>query len=1125
MKRIGMWLVACVFFLAPALMAQTMPEGRLMRFPDVHGDKIVFSYAGDLWMVSTSGGIAQRLTTSPGQELFAKFSPDGKWIAFTGQYDGNFNVYVMPATGGEPRQLTFLPDVAPMPERMGPNNQVITWTPDSQKIVFLSRQNTFNDWFGRLFTVPVTGGLPEQLPVDKGGLTSFSPDGKRIAYNRIFRNFRTWKRYKGGLAQSIWIYDFSANHVEKISDYDGTTTYPMWHGNTIYFGSDRGPDQRMNLFAYDLGSKQTRQLTHFTDYDVDWPSLGGDTIVFENSGYLYLFDTAAEKATKLTIYLPGDFPAAERHWANVSKLVTDFDIAPDGSRAVFAARGDVYTVPAKHGSIRNLTSSPGTREHGVAWSPDGKWIAYISDATGEEEIYVAPQDGMGAAVQITKGDKGFLFPPTWSPDSKKLAYADQKLRLWYVDVEAKKPVLVDQAQYFEITNYNWSPDSQWITYAKVFENMNHAIELYSLASGKITPVTDSFTDSNLPVFDPEGKYLYFASSRDYNEVVGLFDTEFSNPKPMRVYAVTLRNDLPSPFAPQSDEVTVKAVAAGPEATAVPPASSTPVKPGKNGPPEKPKAPEETPKLEFRIDLDGIQSRIVTFPIPPTVISEIGAAKGLVFYETLPATGLSGPLPGEDPTIHVFDLKEREAHVLVSPANAFAWSADGTKLLYAVIGGGEPVFGIVDAAPGAAHHPGDGALDLSGMRAQIDPRAEWKQMFDEAWRQERDYFYEASMNGVDWDAVRKKYEVLLPYVADRLDLNFLIGDMIGELSNSHTYVGGGDYPDLNAVNTGLLGVDFEADAQHGLYRIKKIYPGQDWDPRRISPLTEPGVNISEGTYLLAVNGHALRIPQNPYELFVNTAGQNVTLTVNTQPTDAGSRNVVVRTIASEYHLRELDWIETNRKKVDEATGGKVGYVYLPNMEDDGLNEFVRQFFPQIRKQGLIIDVRFNGGGFVDQMIEERLRRILAGMTTARNWAPGTIPDYVFDGPLACISNEYSASDGDFFSYFFKFYKLGPVIGMRTWGGVRGIRGEIPLMDGGYITRPEFALYGLDSHWLVENHGVEPDIVVDNLPDQVMAGHDPQLEKAIAVVMQSIQQNPKTLPPRPADLPAYPPGPGH
>ena len=1162
MKPYRTWLLflcglVCASFAVSGAMAQTMPEGRLMRFPDVHGDKVVFSYAGDLWLVSTDGGVASRITTSPGLELFPKFSPDGKWIAFTAQYDGNFNVYVMPATGGEPRQLTFLPDIQPMPERMGPNNEVITWTPDSQNIVFLSRQNTFNDWFGRLFTVPVTGGLPVQLPVDKGGLTSYSPDGKSIAYNRIFRNFRTWKRYTGGMAQSIWIYDFSANHVEKITDYDGANTYPMWHGNTIYFGSDRGADHRINLFAYDLTSKQTRQVTHFTDYDVDWPSLGGDAIAFENAGYLYLFDTATEQSRKLTVYLPGDFTLAQTQWANVAKLVTDFDISPDGNRAALAARGDVFTVPAKRGSNRNLTPTSASRQHGVAWSPDGKWIAYISDASGEEELYIAPQDGLGPAQRITTGSKGFLFPPLWSPDSKKLAYADQKLRLWYVDIAAKKPVLADTAVWGEINDFAWSPDSQWISYSKQAENTNHVIELYSLATGKVSDVTDDFTNTSNPIFDPEGKYLYVISMRDYNEVVGVFDEEFSNPKATRVYAITLRNDLPSPFAARSDEVSIAAetpaAASAPDVTTQPTGnpgaaekkSAKQAKQGKEQGAEKLATPAVTPaataapaaaaaapaaaKSEFRIDLDGIANRIVVFPMPPAVIAQLGAAKGLVFYATQPIQGLSGPLPGEDPEIHVFDMTEREDHVLVAGGTAFAISFDGKKLLYSGPpgDGGAATFGIVDTAfAGAAHHPGDGALDLSDLREDVDPRAEWKQMFEEVWRQDRDFFFEPSMNGVDWEAVRKKYEVLLPYVADRYDLTLLMGDMIGELSNSHTYVGGGDYPDLHPVNVGLLGVDFEADAAHGMYRIKKIYPGENWDARRISPLTEPGLNVPEGSYLLAVNGHPLRVPQNPYELFVNTAGQNVTLTVNSTPSDTGSRNVVVRTIASEYHLRELDWIETNRRKVDAATNGKIGYIYLPNMEDDGLNEFVRQYFPQIRKQGLIIDVRYNGGGFVADMVLDRLRRILAGMSSARNWPSATVPNVVFSGPMACVTNEYAASDGDFFTYLFKYYKLGPVIGMRTWGGVRGIRGFIPLMDGGYVARPEFSLYGLDSQWIVENHGVEPDIVLDNLPDQVMAGHDPQLEKAIDVVTQAIQANPKQqhLPPRPPDLPAYPPGPG-
>jgi tricorn protease len=1100
-------------------------EGRLMRFPDVYKDKIVFSYAGDLWRVASAGGAARRITSHPGLELFPKFSPDGKWIAFTGQYDGNFNVYVIPSEGGEPKQLTFLPDVEPVPERMGPNNMVITWFPDSRRILFLSRRDTFNTWFGRLFSVSIDGGLPERLPIDKGGLTSFSPDGTKIAYNRIFRNFRTWKRYTGGMSQDIAIYDLKNNTYERITDYPGTDTYPMWHGGTIYFGSDRGPEHRMNLYSYSLRTKETRQLTNFKEYDVNWPSLGPDSIVFENGGFLYLFDLKTEKAHKITVTLPGDRPLAQPHWAQVSRLITDFDISPEGKRAVFTARGDIYTVPAKEGSIRNLTRTPGIREKYAAWSPDGKWIAYFSDRTGEDELYIIPQDGLGKEIRITSDGKMFRLPPVWSPDSKKLLYADKDTRLFYVDIEQKTPVEIDKGKYADLTDYAWAPDSNWVAYAKAAANQNQVIYLYSLTEKKITPVTTSFTDSWKPAFDPAGKYLYFLSNRDYNEVLGVYDFEFANPKATRVYLVTLRADLPSPFAPQSDEAGAKK----PESAAAEQ--------------KEEKKPEETPggrvvPKDFRIDLAGIAERAVALPTPPGNMREVAAAEGFVYYLTAPVRGLSGPLPGESPTLHVYDLKERKDAVLIAPVTNFALSFDGKKILYAAPRGpaggdedeeevpGPSAYGIIDAKPPGKEplKAGEGALNLTSMRADVNPPAEWDQIFNEVWRQERDFFFERSMNGVDWAKERERYAPLLPYVADRYDLTYVLGEMIGELSNSHTYVGGGDSPDLHPVNVGLLGVDLEADAEHGLYRFKKIYAGENWNAALRSPLTEPGVGVKPGDYLLAVNGKPLRVPENPYELFVNTADENVTLTVNSKPTEEGARNVVVKPIGSEYGLRQLDMIDTNRRKVEEATGGRVGYIYLTDMGQAGLNQFVKQFFPQIRKEGLIIDVRYNGGGFVDQLIFERLRRILAGMDSARNFESGTIPDVVFHGYMVCVTNAYAASDGDFFSYYFKKYKLGPLVGTRTWGGVRGIRGYIPLMDGGYITRPEFSLYGLHSEWLIENHGVTPDVEVDNRPDLVMQGHDPQLEKAIELVMKEIQEHPKKLPARPPDLPAYPAGPG-
>jgi len=1129
-------LIACSVLVS----AQETQEGRLMRFPDIYKDKVTFFYGGDLWLASTSGGAARRITSGQGRELFPKFSPDGKWIAFTGQYDGNFNVYVMPSDGGQPKQLTFHQGSAhQLNDRMGIHNQVISWMPDSKRIVFLSRRDASNGWTKRPFTVSIDGGLPQPLPMDQGGLLSYSPDGTKLAYNIIFRNFRTWKRYTGGLAQAITIYDLKNNTSEDIPHTDWTDSFPMWHGNTIYFTSDRGPEHHLNLYSYDVSSKQVEQLTHYAEWDVMWPSLGPDAVIFENAGYLYTYDFQSKQPKKVTIELPADRPAALKHWDNVGRLATDFDIAPDGKRAVFSARGDVFTVPAKEGSVRNVTRTPGIREQKVSWSPDGRWIAYVSDRTGEDEIYISPQDGLGKEQQITSGYKGFKFAPVWSPDSKKTAWGDKDINLWWVDITEKKPVKVDHDEYGEITNYNWSPDSKWLAYDKQSENNYAVVYLYSLSNQKSTPVTSSLNNSYDAVFDPEGKYLYFLSDRDFNEVLGNVDFEFANPKTTRVYIVTLKKDEQSPLGVQSDETEIKSKEPSPmimdQDVATDPKGKKASKNDKNASEDdkdkgkdkdKDKDKKEKP-VEVKIDLDGIQSRVVALPTDPAVIRTFAAGKGFLYYSTVAAQGLDGPLPGESTAVHAYDLKDRKEKTLIEGVERFALSFDGSKLLYEGEGGNPRAahtYGIIDAKPaGEAKKVGDGVLSLNGMRAEIDPPQEWKNVFNEVWRQERDYFYEAEMNGVDWQKMHDKYAQLLPAVSDRYSLTYILGEMIGELSNSHTYVGGGDYPDLHPVNVGLLGVDYELDESSGRYRIKKIYPGENWNAELRSPLTEPGINVKEGDYLLAVNGQQLRAPQDPYQAFVNTGNETVTLTVNSKPSEDSSRNVVVKPINDEYNLRELNMINTNRKKVDDATGGKVGYVYLPDMGSPGLNEFVKQYFPQLRKQGLIIDIRYNGGGFVDELIFERLRRILAGMGSARNWQSGTVPSNVFNGPMVCLTNHYAASDGDLFSYMFKYYKLGPLIGERTWGGVRGIRGEFPLMDGGYITRPEFARYDLTSQWIVENRGVQPDIVVTNRPEQVVSGKDPQLDRAIEEVMKGIQANPKQLPPRPPALPPYPAGP--
>jgi tricorn protease len=1126
-------MAACCLGGASVASAQEQ-EGRLLRFPDIHGDQVAFMYAGDLWLTSSAGGSARRITSHPGRELFPKFSPDGKWLAYTGQYDGNFNVYVMPSAGGQPKQLTFYQGQAqPLSDRMGILNQVIGWTPDGRSVIFLSRRDASNGWTKRPYTISVLGGLPQPMFMDEGGLLSYSPDGTKIAYNRIFRNFRQWKRYTGGMAQDITIYDVKTNAVDGViphSEY--TDTFPMWHGDKIYFTSDRGSAHRLNLYSYDTGSKQVEQLTQFEEFDVMWPSLGPDAIIFENGGYLYTYDLRAREAKKLTVMVNGDRGQAMKRWASVNKEITDFDIAPDGKRAVVAARGEIFTVPAKDGSTRNLTHSPGVREQKVAWSPNGQWVAYISDRSGEDEIYITAQDGLSPEQQITSGHKGFMFTPAWSPDSSKIAWADKDLTLWYVDIQEKKPVQVDRGKFFEIGNYSWSPDSRWLAYDKNQDTGFSVIYLYSLEDRKITPVTSPLHNSFAAVFDRDKRYLYFLSDRDFNEVVGNIDFEFANPKTTRVYVATLTADEPSPFPTLSDEVKVKSeestIAPGPEAGGKSGdkknTKQTPPKKEQEAKPEEKATQTETkePPKVFKIDLEGIQNRIVALAIPPAVIRGLDASKDAVYYSTSPVQGLSGPLAGENPAIHVYDLKERKDKTLLEGADRFALSVDGTKLLYR--GEGEAM-GIIDAKPpDSAHKVGDGALRLDGMRTEIDPQEEWKEIFNEVWRQERDYFFEASMNGVDWSKKKEQYGQLLPYVADRYSLTYIMGEMIGELSNSHTYVGGGDMPDVHPVNVGLLGADYETDAASGLYRFKKIFGGENWDANTRSPLTEPGVNVKEGEYLVAINGRALRAPQTPDELLTNTANEVVTLSVNSKPTADGARKVLVKPIGDEFSLRELNMIESNRKKVDAASGGRIGYVYLPNMGDEGLNQFVKQYFPQIRKEGIIFDVRYNGGGFVDQLIFARLRRVLMAMNPARNFESGTTPQNVFYGYMACVTNHYAASDGDFFSFFFKQYKLGPLIGERTWGGVRGIRGNIPLMDGGYITRPEFSLSSLDGKWLIENRGVQPDVVVDNPPDLVLKGQDPQLEKAVQMLMEQIKANPKKLPGRPADLPTYPDGPG-
>ncbi len=1105
----GLVFAAAVFCFAGGAWAG---QGVLTRYPTLHGNTIVFEAGGNLWRVDRQGGEAQRLTTDGGFDIMPRFSPDGKLIAFTGQYDGNTDVYVMPAKGGVAKRLTFHSDVVKdAPLRWGPDNMVVTWTPDGKNVLFLSRRDTFNSWFGRLFLISPEGGLPTRLAVPKGGMTSFSPDGSKIAYNRIFRNFRTWKDYYGGLAQDVWIYNFKTRKTERITKWKGTDTDPMWYRNTIYFASDRGPAKRLNIWAYDLKTKSFRQITHFSAYDVDWPSLGDNGIVFQDGGALYVLDLPSEKLHKLEVTVPLDGVRTRPRWVKTAKLIKSFGIAPNGKRALFGARGDIFTVPVKHGNTRDLTQTSNAREMFPAWSPNGKWIAYVTDRTGEAQMAVRPSGGGGSETILTDRKAGYLYEPVWSPDSARLAFSDSDHVLWVLNIKDRKTVRVDRDPREEIHHVQWSPDALWLAYSKAGpEDMGSdddastymgRIFLYSLATGKTTLVSNGLSNDYDPVFSPDGKYLYFVSSRHINPVFSQTEFNIATLKMAGLYAATLQKDEPSPFAPRSDEGSVK--------------------------PEKVKKnetwkPGAIPPIH--IDLAGLMRRVVPFPVPCGNIVSLSASAGRVYYVTLPTRTMTEPLPGEQPGLHVFDMAKRRNSLLATPADAYALSADGSSVVYnhgkhyTVVSALLPGNGISKGGKPAAKK-----LDLSKMRDLVNPVEEWHEMFHEAWRLERDFFYSTKMNGVNWDSVRAKYEKLLPAMACREDLNYLIGGMIGELHSSHSYVGGGDRYHFRSpyVATGLLGADFALDAKSGRYYFKKIYAGDNSREGTRSPLTEPGVDVRRGDFLLAVDHNDLKAPTNPYSLFVNTLGRTVTLRVAKDARGDGAREVVVRPIRDELNLRLKAWIARKRGMVKKASGGKIGYIYISDMEDVGMKQFVRQFYPQIDKQGLILDVRWNGGGEIDQILLERLRRVLIGMSTNRERVPFTIPEQVLHGYMACIENHYSASDGDIFPYYFKHYKLGPVVGTRTWGGVRGIRGYWPLLDGGYITIPEDSLYGLNSQWIIENYGVDPNVEVDNLPGDVMAGRDAQLQEAVKLIMEKIKAHPLTLPLPPPLLPAYPP----
>ena len=1085
-------ILLILFLIAVVAMTQAADSGTLLlRFPDIHGDQVVFSYAGNLYTVSTQGGIARRLTSHDGYEMFARFSPDGRQIAFTGQYDGNTEVFLIPAQGGVPRRLTWTAtlDRDEVSDRMGPNTIVMGWTPDGQQILFRSRMREFNDFKGQLYLAPVNGGMPEQLPLPRGGFSSFSPDGNRLAYNRIFREFRTWKRYRGGMADDIWIYDRKSKETRNLTDHPASDIFPMWSGDKIYFLSDRDENKRMNLYVCTPEGGETRQLTFFNDYDIKFPSLGTDAIVFEKGGAIYRFDLTAGTAASIPITVAEDFAASRSGLLDVSQSIANFEISPDGQRALFGARGDLFTTPAKYGEIRNLTATPGIHERSSSWSPDGRWIAAISDRSGEDEIWLFSQEGKTAPRQITRNGDVYKYRPHWSPDSRKLLWADKKLRLQYVDIDSREITLVDSARVFEFNDYAWSPNNKWIVYTRSEEEMMPRLYLYSVATKTTTPISDGWFDCANPVFSSDDRYLFFVSDRDFNPLYSQTEWNHIYRDMSRIYMMTLARDTKSPFEPKSDEVQI--------------GESAPAAAGNKTGKKEEKKENSFAITTSRIDVEGLAQRIIGLPVKPANYSHLTSVADKLYYTRRGSRD-------EKPLLLFYDLKELKETEL-GQIDGYEISANQKKMLVKQ----GPAYAIIDL-PTAKIEIKD-KLNLDGMEVNLDRKAEWQQIFTESWRQMRDFFYAPNMHGVDWPAVREKYAALVPFVEHRADLSYLIGEMIGELGAGHTYVGGGDLPKPRRIKLGLLGARISKDPGSGYFRIDSILKGENWQAKNRSPLTEIGVDAREGDYILAVNGKSTAEMPNLYEALVGKAGKQVQLTLNSAANTANSREVTVVPIDNEAELYYYSWVQSNIARVNKATGGQVGYIHIPDMGVKGLNEFIKYYYPQLQKKALIIDDRGNGGGNVSPMIIERLRREITMFTFARNTVASVDPGGMQWGPKICLIDEFSASDGDLFPYRFRQMKLGKLVGKRTWGGVVGIRGSLPFLDGGSLNKPEFSRFGLDGkEWIIEGTGVEPDVRVDNDPALEFSGTDQQLDKAIELILEELKNWQNTVPP----VPPYP-----
>jgi tricorn protease len=1091
--------------------ASGLKETLLLKQPTISSNHVAFLYAGDIWIAERDGSYPRRLTAQNGRKTNPMFSPDGHWIAFSGNYDGNPSIYVIPKEGGSPRRLTFHPD----------EDQVRGWTQDGKSVLFSSTRESITARAKRLFTVPLEGGMPAVMPMDMAERGAFSPDGKHLAYTPYFEAFWSWKRYRGGMTVPIWVLDLETYDKSEIPHVNASDSFPCWVGNQVYFLSDRA--HTMNVFRWQMGSSTVEQVTFHQDFDVRSLTTGAAMLTYEQAGKIHLIDTGSGEITHLSIAIASDLPSTRPHYKKAARYIQNYAISPTGLRAVFEARGDIFTVPVKKGEIRNLTHTPGIAERNPAWSPDGQSIAYFSDANGEYDLVISDQKGLKKTV-IPLEKHTFFYSPTWSPDSKKIAFTDKALNLSYIELETRKIVHVDTDTYDHpdrSLNPAWSPDSQWLAYTRRLNNQIRAVFLYNLADVQTHQVTDGMSDTMDACFSLDGKYLFFTASSDYGLNTGWLDmSSYERPITRSLYVAVLNHEDFSPVAPESDDE--KAPGEKPDSSTPssdkteetkPPAveATASVEATVNG--ETGATAEEKKKPEpvkVKIDLDGLVQRIQALPVPARDYLDLQTAENKLFYmEFLPNQAFDSQ--SNDFQLNYYDFKERKSEVFLDKLQGYRVSADGKKVLCRAVG--EPKYTILAIDKKA--DPVDGMLNLDGMDIAVDPKGEWKQIYREAFRIHRDYFYDAEMHGLDLEAAYQKYLPFLEHVGHRDDLNYLLAEFSGELVVSHAYVGAGDIPTPASVQIGLLGADYEV-TDEGYYRIKTIFPGINWHPELRSPLTEPGVNVHEGDLILAVNGNPLRFPTVIYSRFEKTADHVTELLVGSTPDETEARTVSVRPIASEIPLRHWNWVEGNRKKVEELSHGRVAYVYMPDTSVNGYTNFNRYYFSQLDKEGVVLDERFNGGGSVADYVVDLLNRPILSYWATREGKPFATPNASILGPKVMITNELAGSGGDAMPLFFRRRGLGKLVGKRTWGGLIGIYDYPVLMDGGFITSPRMAIFSPQGQWEVENEGVAPDIEVEMTPKLTIQGHDPQLEKAVEVVLAELEMAAVYRPSRPAPV---------